>query len=159
MKTKESRMKVRNNLDERQELALLKIEHNGCWFAFWALLAAIFAEQFLFGFDFRYIGGEWIVFMALAIYLFAACMKNGIWDRHLRPDRKTNILVSLVAALAGGILSGLIIVHRFPDFLWAGVLSAVFTAVIIFVLCIAVLTLSSAAIRKKTAELEKEPEE
>ena len=31
----------KNNLDERQELKLLKIEHNGCWFAFWGLLIAI----------------------------------------------------------------------------------------------------------------------
>ncbi|MDD7312724.1 MAG: hypothetical protein PUH78_09820 [Clostridia bacterium] len=31
--------KQKNNLDERQEQTLLRIERNGCWFAFWALLA------------------------------------------------------------------------------------------------------------------------
>ena len=30
--------KMKSNLDERQELKLLKIEHNGCWIAFWGLL-------------------------------------------------------------------------------------------------------------------------
>ena len=31
--------KMKNKLDEMQELKMLKIEHNGCWFAFWGLLA------------------------------------------------------------------------------------------------------------------------
>lgn len=31
--------KNKSNLDERQELKLLKIEHNGCWFAFWGLVS------------------------------------------------------------------------------------------------------------------------
>ena len=29
--------KMKSNLDERQELKLLKIEHNGCWIAFWGI--------------------------------------------------------------------------------------------------------------------------
>ncbi len=159
MKNKGNGKKMRNNLDERQEQALLKIEHNGCWFAFWALLAAIFAQQFIFGFDFRYMGGEWIIFMALALYMFAACMKNGIWDRHLKPDGRTNVLVSLIAAMLAGVLFGLIIGHRFPDSVKVGVLAGVFTAVIVFVVCIIVLTASVAALRRRTAEMEKEPEE
>ena len=28
----------KSNLDEIQEQELLKIEHNGCWLAFWGLL-------------------------------------------------------------------------------------------------------------------------
>ena len=31
----------KNNLDERQEQIMLKIEHNGFWIAFWMLLAAM----------------------------------------------------------------------------------------------------------------------
>ena len=29
--------KTKSNLDELQELKLLKIEHNGCWLAFWGI--------------------------------------------------------------------------------------------------------------------------
>lgn len=158
-KNKDNRRKFTSNLDERQEQALLEIEHNGCWFAFWALLVSIFVQQFLYGFDFRYMGGEWIVFMILALYMFAACMKNGIWDRHLKPNGKTNFIVSLIAALAGGLASGLIIGHRFPEEPRFGLMCGAFTAVIVFVLCIVVLAISSAAMRRKTAELEREPEE
>lgn len=37
----------KSNLDEMQELALLKIARNGCWFAFWGLLAAMGIQMLL----------------------------------------------------------------------------------------------------------------
>ena len=40
--------KMKSNLDERQELKLLKIEHNGCWIAFWGLLI-VMAIQMIVG--------------------------------------------------------------------------------------------------------------
>ena len=71
--------KMKSNLDERQEEQLLHIERNGCWFAFWALLISLFVQQGIWGFsDIRIVAGEWIIFMLLAIYLGAACIKNGI---------------------------------------------------------------------------------
>ena len=39
----------KSNLDEMQEQELLKVEHNGCWIAFWGLLAAIIIQSILFG--------------------------------------------------------------------------------------------------------------
>ena len=39
----------KNNLDEMQEQELLKIEHNGCWLAFWLLFASMAVESFAFG--------------------------------------------------------------------------------------------------------------
>ena len=36
--------KMKNNLDEMQEIKLRGIERNGCWFAFWALLAAMMIQ-------------------------------------------------------------------------------------------------------------------
>ena len=35
----------KNNLDERQEQTLLHIEKNGCWIAFWGLLAALMIQM------------------------------------------------------------------------------------------------------------------
>ena len=37
--------KMKSNLDERQELKLLKIEHNGCWIAFWGLLIVMLIQK------------------------------------------------------------------------------------------------------------------
>ena len=42
-------MKKKNKLDEMQEQKLLRIEHNGCWFAFWALIAAMLAGRAVWG--------------------------------------------------------------------------------------------------------------
>ena len=92
----------KSNLDERQEQALLKIEHNGCWLAFWGLLIAMVVQLIVYGFDMKLLAGEWIVFMALCLYIWSSCLKQGIWDRQLKPDRKTNLLASLVAGLAFG---------------------------------------------------------
>ena len=92
--------KQKSNLDERQEQTLLRIERNGCWLAFWALLASLFIQQVVFGMgELKAVVGEWIIFMLLAAYLAAAYMKNGIWDRRLKADPKTNLLVSLAAAI------------------------------------------------------------
>ncbi len=151
--------KVKNNLDERQEQALLQVEHRGCWLAFWGLLAAIVVQQFIFGFEFSHIAGEWIVFMVLCIYLLEGSLKNGIWDRHLKADVKTNILVSLVASVAAGTILGLVIAHRFPGLEKAALLAGVLSCAGIFVLCIVSLMILSAAYKKKLEKLEKEPEE
>ena len=41
----------KNNLDERQEQALEKIEGKGCWLAFWGLLIALMVQVIAFGPD------------------------------------------------------------------------------------------------------------
>ena len=96
------RMKIRkmkSNLDERQELKLLKIEHNGCWIAFWGLLI-VMAIQMIVGNDsIKNLAGEGAVLMSLAFYLLVACIRNGIWDRRLKPNFKTNVIVSSIAAV------------------------------------------------------------
>ena len=80
----------KNALDEYQEQTMLKIEHNGCWFAFWGLLAAMMIQMVVFQ-DAKAAAGEWVVFMCLALYMAAACIKNGIWDRHLTLSTSTCI--------------------------------------------------------------------
>ena len=61
--------KTKSNLDELQELKLLKIEHNGCWLAFWGLLAVILTQIAIGNDSKQDLSGEWIVFMCLALYL------------------------------------------------------------------------------------------
>lgn len=50
------------------------------------------------------LSGEWIVFMCLALYLTVGCIRNGIWDRKLKPNFKNNIMASSIAAVVMGIL-------------------------------------------------------
>lgn len=93
--------KTGNNLDEMQEQKLLKIEHNACWLAFWGLLAVCVVQAFIYGReDYKYIAGEWLVFMSLALYIVIDCVRNGIWDRKLAPTPAVNGWGSLIAGIA-----------------------------------------------------------
>lgn len=127
----------KSNLDEMQEQALLRIEHTGCWLAFWGLLAAM-AIQGILGAGIRELAGEWIVFMGLCLYLLVSCLRCGIWDRTLKANRKTNLIVSLIAGAAVGVFDAVLFLRY--DMQWPDLaLIAVIPAVITFVLCFAAL--------------------
>ncbi len=149
----------KNNLDERQEQALLRIEHNGCWLAFWGLAAALVVQRIFFDFDFRSLAGECVVFMALALYIAVGCLSQGIWDRRLKPNTSSNVIVSLTAALITGILGFVRTLKNFPDKIAGSLASGIVYAVITFTVCFAVLQFSAGVFRKKQAKLEEEPQE
>ena len=143
----------RNNLDEMQEQALLKIEHNGCWLAFWGLLAAM-ALQMVMRVPGRQMLGEWIVFMALSLYIVIACLRKGIWDRHLKANWKTNLIVSLLAAVATGIF--VILSNPYLSEPLDYVLVAGLTGGFTFVLCFAALSVCTKLYRNRRNKLDKE---
>ena len=143
----------KNNLDEMQEQELLKIEHNGCWLAFWGLLAAM-ALQMVMRVPGRQMLGEWIVFMALSLYIVIACLRKGIWDRHLKANWKANLIVSLLAAVATGILVTLSNPYLSEplDYVLVAGLTGGFT----FVLCFAALSVCTKLYRNRRNKLDKE---
>ena len=132
--------KTKSNLDELQELKLLKIEHNGCWLAFWGLLAVILTQIAIGNDSKQDLSGEWIVFMCLALYLTVGCIRNGIWDRKLKPNFKNNIMASSIAAVVMGILWFIISYRNYHK-----LVGSIATGVIMFfsieILCFLALTL------------------
>lgn len=145
--------KVKNNLDERQELKLLKIEHNGYWLAFWGLLAAMLIQLLMQNGSPENIAGEWIVFMCLAIYLVVGCMKNGIWDRRLKPDFKTNAIASVIAATVMGIIWFVISYRNYHKFV-GSIMTGIFMFVTVGILCLFALAISSQIYKKRMKKLE-----
>ena len=144
----------KSNLDEMQEQALLKIEHYGCWLAFWGLLAAM-VIQALLGVAFSSLLGEWIIFMVLCAYIVVSCLRHGIWDRNLKPNLKTNLLVSIVPGLAVGVFGMLLFranETELLDYLLIGAIPAIIT----FVLCFGVLTVCTALYKKRRQKLDQE---
>lgn len=144
----------KNNLDEMQEQALLHIEHNGCWLAFWGLLAAM-AVQMLLGVPGTQLIDEWIVFIVLSLYLVIACLRKGIWNRHLHANGKTNLVASLLAGVAVGIFSALRFAEnmREPlDLLLIGCIPAMFT----FTLCFAALSICTKLYQNRRKKLDAE---
>ena len=147
----------KSNLDEMQEQKLLKIEHNAYWLCFTGLLVAI-AVQTILTDDWRVVTGEWIVFMLANLYVLIGCMRAGIWDRRLRSDTKTNLLVSLVAGLITGAVWFFVFQRRTGD-LKLSLGGAAFTFVLTAVLCFIATQLSARAVRKRQEALNAEPEE
>ena len=146
---------MKSNLDEMQEAKLLEIEHNGCWLAFWGLLIAMIVQ--LFTTDTadlpRTLAGEWILFMALAGYLGWTCLRNGIWDRRLKADRKTNLIASLIAAAVSGLISCALLLVRYHS-VGGAVATFAICFVAVFVICFLLLSLTARNYRKKLAQLE-----
>lgn len=143
----------KNNLDEMQEQELLKIEHNGCWLAFWGLLA-VMAVQMVMRVPGRQMLGEWIVFMALSLYIAIACLRKGIWDRRLKANRKTNLIISLLAGAAAGIL--ITVSNPYLSEPLDYVLVAGLTGGFTFVLCFAALSISMKLYKKRREKLDQE---
>ncbi len=89
----------RNQLDEMQEQKLCKMESRGFWLLWWGLLI-VMAMQCLAGTQARVLAGEWILFMAASLYIVIGCIRNGIWDRHIKANRTANLAGAVVAGSA-----------------------------------------------------------
>ena len=150
--------KMKSNLDERQELKLLKIEHNGCWLAFWGLLIVLVVQMVLTPDNPKAMAGEWIVFMAMALYIAIDCTRNGIWSRKSRPTVKTNLLMSAAAGLVVGILYFAISYIRYHHLI-GSFATAVFMFCSVTVMCFGALMLSSTICRKRLDKMENEIDE
>lgn len=147
--------KRKNNLDERQEQKLLRIEHNGVWFAFWGLLAVILIQNVIYGmYEFRNIAGEVVVFMGLAIYILVDCMRNGIWDRSLQPNVKTNSIASLGAGSVIGLLYFISSYLKYQKLL-GSIATGVFMLGMVFVLSFIALTACASIYKKRVRKLER----
>ena len=147
-------MSKKNNLDERQEQTLLKIESRSFWLAFWLLVAAMIIQMIAFKGDGKTFAGEAAVLFIISIYLLI-----GIWDRKLQPKASTNLLASLCAGLAVGIVNFIVIYRNYPDKPIGSIAGAIFSAVFTFALTFILLSISARAVKKKNEELNQEPEE
>ena len=95
------------------------------------------------------------MFRCLALYLGIDCMRNGIWDRRMEPDAKTNVKVSLLASAITGIIFGIINYTNY-HMIAGAVAIFVFIAGFIFVSVFVALSISSAIYKKRFKEMEEE---
>ena len=139
----------KNVLDEMQEQTMSKIERRGFWLM-WGGVFAVLLFLLMMQADICEMAGEWIVFMAACLYTLEECLRNGIWDRHI----KASLSTSIVGSLVGGVLSAFVMMFATHSLAVAGV-TGVITVVFTF-------TLMQAAIseyKKRRQELENAPEE
>lgn len=149
----------KNNLDEMQEQKLLKIEHNGCWLAFWGLFVVLLVQLIMYGWKgIRHMAGEWIIFMCLALYLVISCARSGIYDRYLKPSHKVSVISALIAGGLVWILQSVLIYRNYPDNFLGAAAGGLFTGVLTFVLTLIIMEITSALTKRRQEILEKEEE-
>ncbi len=144
-----------SNLDEMQELKLLKIEEMGYQLAFWGLIAAIMIQIAMGNGDFPSIAGECLILMCVSVYMVTACVKNGIWERRLKPNAKTNALFSMGGGAVVGLVWG---INSYRNYHKPAGSAALFVLMFLVVsaLCFGLLSLVSSAYKKRSAQLEQE---
>lgn len=147
----------KSNLDEMQELKLLKIESRGFWIGFIGLAAAMVVQAFLYGAESvkDMTSGEFIVFLCMGLYLIGGCLRNGIWDRHLKATPSVNIGLSLLAAAVTALINATLSYRNFHD-----TASALTTFVLCFLTISVVLSVTlctaSALCQRRRKHLEEE---
>ena len=147
--------KNKTNLDEMQEQKLLKIEHNGYWLGFWGLLAAILIQAALNPDNIHAMMGEFVVFTLMAAYMVLACMKNGIWDRKLKPNWQTNLGFSLLS----GFLFGLYQAGRYyfrDQYIPGAIGNLIVNFLFMSLVCFVLLQIMSSLTKKRKQHLENE---
>ena len=150
----------RNNLDEMQEQKLRRIESGGFWIAYWGLLAVMLIHLFRGGLGSgSWMLPEWLLFMGLSLYIVVRCLRGGIWDRRLKANFRTNLIASLVAGAAMGIINTILLMKNYGNALSGAVAGGVVIGVGTFVLCLAALTLCVTILKRRQRKLEEEPEE
>ena len=150
--------KMKNKLDEMQEQKMLKIEHNGCWLAFWGLFAVLCIQVIIYGYgaeSLRYMVGEWVVFMCLALYIIIDCLRIGVWDRRLSPTPKVNACASAIGGVVVCVMNFAISYKKYH--MPAGAVArGIITGIMVFVLCFAALTCGAFIYKKRVKHLEQE---
>ena len=150
--------KMSNKLDEMQEQKMLKIERNGCWLAFWGLLAVLFIQVIIYGYrddSWKYMVGEWSVFMCLALYIIVDCLRNGVWDRRLSPTPTVNACASVVGGVVVCVLN-FTVSYREYHMLVGAVARGIIAGIMVFVLCFGALTWCTFLYKKRVNRLEQE---
>ena len=141
----------KNNLDEMQELKLLKIESRGYWIGFLGLFLSIAVQAFLYGPENAgdMIFGELIVFLCMGLYLVGACLLNGIWDRHLQATPAVNIGLSLLAAVLTALFNAIVSYRTYQNMPAAAAVFIVYFFMIGTVLSVTLCTCSALYHRRK----------
>lgn len=134
----------KKKLDEMQTQKLLRIYKNGFWLT-WAGLLAAYLVQAATTDDFARHSGEWIIFMAINVYVLGAMLKEGIWSERLAPTLRNNTLCSMVGGAAV-----LLFCWYINEDIWSGVIAGVLT----FALTMAVFAVCTYVYNKRHAELE-----
>lgn len=150
---------TKSKLDEMQEQKLARIERNISHMAIFGLLALFLIELFLFGYDWKVIGGEFILLMILCFYEIIASLRAGVWSRNIAPTRRNNVLAALAAGLIVFVFFLFMTVRWWDLYPLAGVITAAISGVATFMLTYVLLWVSLREYERRQKQLDQEADE
>ena len=150
---------TKSKLDEMQEQKLARIERNISRIAIFGLLALFLIELFLFGYDWKVIGGEFILLMILCFYEIIASLRAGVWSRNIAPTRRNNVLAALAAGLVVFVFFLFMTVRWWVLYPLAGVITAAISGVATFMLTYVLLWVSLREYERRQERLDREADE
>ena len=144
-------------VDERQEMDLLRVEHNSFYLMYFLLLIEMIIQGIILDGGDK-IFGEWIVFMIVSAFALVGWMRKGVWNYQHRkvPRIKSHLLGSLAAGVVGGILGFCGGLKRSPGNIPAIMMLVVCTAAGTFAATFAISLIGGAIARKREKKLEME---
>ena len=109
---------------------------------------------------FLYVGinSNILLFMIVSVYLVIASLKNGVWDRRLKPNFITNFIFSAIAGVVSGAFITVLILVRYNDKPLGALAAGVISGGFIFVLSLVLLLAMSGVYKKRVQKLEEQEE-
>ena len=150
---------TKSKLDEMQEQKLARIERNISHMAIFGLLALFLIELFLFGYDWKIVGGEFVLLMILCFYDIIASLRAGVWSRNIAPTRRNNVLAALAAGLVVFVFFLFMTVRWWDLYPLAGVITAAISGVATFMLTYVLLWVSLREYERRQERLDREADE
>lgn len=150
---------TKSKLDEMQEQKLARIERNISHMAIFGLLALFLIELFLFGYDWKIVGGEFVLLMILCFYEIIASLRAGVWSRNIAPTRRNNVLAALAAGLIVFVFFLFMTVRWWDLYPLAGVITAAISGVATFMLTYVLLWVSLREYERRQKQLDQEADE
>ena len=144
-------------VDERQEMDLLRVEHNSFYLMYFLLLIEMVIQGIILDGGDK-IFGEWIVFMIVSAFALAGWMRKGVWNYQHRkvPGIKSHLLGSLAAGVVGGILGFCGGLKRSPGNIPAIIMLVVCTAAGTFAATFVISLIGGVIARNREKKLEME---
>ena len=150
---------TKSKLDEMQEQKLARIERNISHMAIFGLLALFLIELFLFGYDWKIVGGEFVLLMILCFYDIIASLRAGVWSRNIAPTRRNNVLAALAAGLIVFVFFLFMTVRWWDLYPLAGVITAAISSVATIMLTYFLLWASLREYERRQEQLDQEADE
>ena len=150
---------TKSKLDEMQEQKLARIERNISHMAIFGLLALFLIELFLFGYDWKIVGGEFVLLMILCFYEIIASLRAGVWSRNIAPTRRNNVLAALAAGLIVFVFFLFMTVRWWDLYPLAGVIAAAISSVATIMLTYFLLWASLREYERRQEQLDQEADE